>query len=565
MKTHAETLPAPPLARVWAWTAHAWERLPLREPWRVLVPLLVVEWAAIGALATSVHHNGWLYYQGGDQIWYWSTSWLLGHGLVAKALVSLGWPLLLAPFAPIVGAGYVAGLPAAILIQVLLLTPLALYFVYDLAARIGGRVVGYVAALLWTVGPYLAIPLFVQRYHEKYVDEFLPHPLGLTAMADFPGTVAVVVAAALAVRAFELRDVRVAILAGLVGGYAGLIKPSNLLFLPAPVVALAIGRRWRELAAGALAVVPALVALSIWKYKGYGYLPAFQSLPQHEVTRVALGTDTITSPYHKYVNIDWSHLQNNFDGIGQVFWSLRVLQFLPFAGALAVARRAPVLAVFVSVWFWVFLILKGSNVESSVDSGSFFRFLLPAVPALVVMVAALPLLIPRYGPLLSRRFPAPRPRAVSSWLLVGATLLLGLLPVAVAAAVSPLVGFDRAVNVNGLVVPIDRSLDLTATVRGGTVSLRWQPVSQGQTKLYYRVLRVRGGLDVTCPARNGAASQCAVLIKRQWATRATRFVDRPGPGEWSYRVGVGANWLDDPHLGDIFLISPRVGVTVGRP
>jgi hypothetical protein len=561
VKARAETLPPTSLARAWAWTVRVWEAIPLAEPWRVLLPLLVVEWAALAVFATRVHHNGWLFYQGGDQIWYWSSAWLLGHAWVAQAVVSFGWPLLLAPFALIFGAGYVAGLPAAILIQVVVLAPVALWCVYDIAARIGGRVVGYTAALLWTIGPYVAIPMFVQRYHEKYVEQFLPHPLGLTAMADFPGLVALLVAAAFTVRAYQARDLRMAAIAGLAVGYAGLIKPSNLLFLPAPVIALALGRRWRELGVGVAAFVPSLVALSLWKYKGYGYLPAFHTLPQHRETRLAIAADSIiTKPYHKYVDINWDHLHINLLGLGEVFWSVRVLEFLPLAGAVAVARRAPVLAVFLSVWFWVFFVIKGADVESSVDSGSFFRLLLPAIPALLVMVAAFPLLVPRYGVMLARRYSARAPRSVSTRVLVAAVVLFGVGPIAAAAIARPLEGYGRAINVKGLVIPVNRGLDLRAAVEGGKVTLRWNRASQGQTDVGYRVLRVRGGLDVTCPPRGGAASKCSLVLQHEQETRDNVLVDRPGPGEWTYRVGVGANYLGE--VGDLFLISPHVVATV---
>ena len=44
--------------------------------------------------------------------------------------------------------------------------------------------------------------------------------------------------------------------------------------------------------------------------------------------------------------------------------------------------------------------------------------------------------------------------------------------------------------------------------------------------------------------------------------RKTSAVDRPGPGTWTYRVGAAANWIDDPELGDVFLLSNPVTVTV---
>jgi hypothetical protein len=85
-------------------------------------------------------------------------------------------------------------------------------------------------------------------------------------------------------------------------------------------------------------------------------------------------------------------------------------------------------------------------------------------------------------------------------------------------------------------------------------------VSQGSTGVLYKVLRLRGGLDVTCPERNGAASQCSIVAGHQQITRKTFLVDRPGPGTWTYRVGVSASWTGD--AGDVFLISPLTVVTV---
>jgi hypothetical protein len=542
--------------------ASRWLDRLLARPRTVLATLAAAQITLTLVLALRVEHNGWVYYQGGDQIWFTTSGWLLGGLELAPSEASYLWPLVQAPITLLTGPSYVNALPVLVLLNVLVLGPIALLCVYGIASRIGGRLLGYWAGLLWVLAPYAAIPLFVDRYHEKYVDQFLPHPLGLTAMADFAGMVALLVGAAFTVRAYQARDVRLAAIAGLAVGYAGLIKPSNLIFLPAPLIALAIGRRWRELAVGTAAFIPSLVALSVWKYKGYGYLPAFESLPQQHETRVALGTDTITQPYDKYINVDWHHLHLNLLGLGEVFWSVRVLQLLPFVGALAVARRAPILSVFLSVWFWVFFVVKGADIESSVDSGSFFRLLLPAIPALLLMVAAFPLLVPRYGPALAKRFPAAPPRRVSTWALVAAVVVLGIVPVAAAAAVSPLDGYGRAVVVKGLEIPVDPGLDVRATVDGRRVMLRWKGASQGDTALFYRVLRFRGTPDVTCPPREGAASQCSVVVKRELTTRGTSLVDRPGPGEWSYRVGVGANSVDDPRLGDIFLISPRVGVTL---
>ena len=76
---------------------------------------------------------------------------------------------------------------------------------------------GYWAAFLWVVVPYVTIPMFDQRYHEKYVDITLPQSLGLTVLGDFPSMVFLLVTAYLIVRALDTHDWTDAVLAGLTG------------------------------------------------------------------------------------------------------------------------------------------------------------------------------------------------------------------------------------------------------------------------------------------------------------------------------------------------------------
>jgi 4-amino-4-deoxy-L-arabinose transferase-like glycosyltransferase len=533
----------------------------------VLVPLLVVQWIAQVVFSLSVHHNGFLYYQGGDQIWYYTTAWLSGHGVIPKTLISPAWAFLLAPFALVIGPGYISALPVAILIQALVLAPIALFCVYDIASRVAGRLIGYVAAVLWVVGPYVAIPFFEHSYHSKYVDQFLPHPLGLTMMGDFPSVVCLLAAGALMVRAYQARRIELAVAAGLVTGLAVLTKASNLIFLATPVVLFLIGRRWRELGTFALACVPALAALAVWKYRGYGTLPAFGNAFVEQ--RQALGvTGNIFTPYHKYANIDWSHLQNNLDGIAEVFFSLRVLQFLPFAGAIAVARRSWPLAIALSTWFWLYFVIKGSDSVSSVDSGSFWRLLLPAIPPLVVMVACLPVLVPRLGPVLAKRYPPSAPRVPGRRMLIVAAILFGLVPLVAAAALHPIGGQGRSIVVNRIAVVVDTGIGLQALAVGDKVRLRWNDAADGSTRVFYRVLRARGGRDTICRAGggtekgSGGAQNCFFIGKIAVRTRSTSAVDTPGRGTWTYRIGVAANWIDDPRMGDVYKVSAPVTVTV---
>ena len=110
----------------------------------------------------------------------------------------------------------------------LVLGPVALLCVYGIASKIGGRLLGYWASL-WVVTPFAAIPLFVDRYQERWAEHFLPQALGLTAMADFPSTVLVLAAAFFVVRSLSPGHLTDAVFAGVLLGAAGALKPPNLL------------------------------------------------------------------------------------------------------------------------------------------------------------------------------------------------------------------------------------------------------------------------------------------------------------------------------------------------
>jgi hypothetical protein len=541
-------------------TARAWRRIPVAEPWRLLLPLLAVHWAALGLFTLSVRNNGWLFYQGGDQIWYYTTGWLLGHGWITDPLVSYGWSLVLAPIALIAGPAYVSAMPAVVLLQALVLAPLALWAVYEIAARLGGRLGGYLAVLVWTFAPYLTIPLFAQRYHEKYVEQVLPHALGLNGMAEYPSIVLMLVAAALTMRAVQARDPRAAVVAGLAAGFAGVIKPSNYIFVAAPLVGLLFARRPRELLAFAGSLAPSLGALALWKYQGFGYVPAFSN--SYQEIRLASGTGTFFRPYDRYVHIDWAHLHINLLQLREIFWSMRLLEWLPLAGAIAVARRSVPAALLLSVWFWSFFVLKGSAESASVESGSFWRLVMPGLPALLIMIAALPLLLPRLGPGLADRFRLPPVRPLSNKIVVGVALALGVAPLAAAAVVTPLHGTTRTVEVDEIAVPVDAGIALEASARRGAVQLRWRKFSTSSGDVFYKVLRSRGSTDVNCILRPGGADKCLATGEVAQATRNETALERPGRGTWTYRVGVGANHLDDAEGGDVFLVSPPVTVTL---
>lgn len=106
-------------------------------------------------------------------------------------------------------------------------------------------------------------------------------------------------------------------------------------------------------------------------------------------------------------NLSVDALQANMAGLREYFWSQRLLQWLPLAGVVAFARRSVHLAVALGSWLGAYVAFRASRTDVGFDDGELFRVLLPALPAYVLLAAALPLLVPtlatRLGPLAQPR------------------------------------------------------------------------------------------------------------------------------------------------------------------
>ncbi len=545
--------------------------------WAVLAPLLVAQWLALLAFALTVRHNGWLYYQGGDETFYYTTSWMLSGWHLPTTPIGFGWSYLLTPLALFVGPNFLAALPGIVLVNTLVLLPVATLCVYGIASRIGGRLLGYLATLLWVIAPYAVIPLWDPRYHQKWVELSLPQMLGLTNLGDFPSLVCLLVAAYFCFRALDGEDLRDGIVAGLAGGFAVAIKPANALFVIAPVLAFLLAQRWRQFAAFAVSAAPALIALAVWKSRGLGFNPAISAGDPH---LAYLGLVGFTDPFTKYVHVNWHMLGQNLDILREFFWSVRPLEYLPLAGAVAVSFRSLPKGAFLTSWFFAYFFIKGSSTHARVEDGSFFRLMMPAFPAYLLLAASVPLLVPTYGRELAGRLPPLRPRGIGNRRLGVAIAVFALVPLVLVLAIRPMRA-PTAVKLfpDGVFLPIDQGFRAAATVQGPAVTLTWQAKSGPGVKVFYRVLRapaymrdpetsanppiVRG---IKCVQRSGgAATDCSLFgTLVVGSTFGRTFADKPGPGRWTYYVGMASNWLGDPDFGDILLLSRPVTVTVGK-
>jgi hypothetical protein len=556
------------------------ERLPplaRYEPWIVLAPLVVAQWVVLAAFALTVQRNGWLFYQGGDQTWFYTSAWELAHGRIPETLAGYLWPFLLTPLAALAGPDFLDGLPAIILGQVLVLTPLAVFCAYWVAARIGGRLVGYFAAVAWIVAPFAAQPLFVGRYHERWNEQTLPQALGLTALGDFPSMVLLMVAAVFVLRALDGRARGDVLAAGIVAGLAIALKPANGLFVFAPLVAFALARRWRAGLEFALALAPAVLTLVVWKYRGTGIsvlaldpsvLAAAQPPPPHpsELPWWEQARD--------FVPLDRHQLNQQFLGFREYFWSARLLEFIPIAGAIAVARRSIPKAAFFVVWLAAFFVVKGSSPSVNVETASIWRLLMPAWPAYFFLAVSLPLLVPVWGGRLPERFPA-RLRAVqwSRRALIPVALVLAI-PLAGTVLLPPSKGEGAAkLPLQSLFLPVDQDVGLTVTPVVGGLDLRWRaPEPRGADSFF---IVYRSPLEYTLSEGDPRvihqgklceptehASRCTIEMSEVGRTRSSRFVDRVPRGRWTYRIGTAANWLNDESQGDPFVISRPLNVSV---
>jgi hypothetical protein len=537
-------------ARVNGTLVQAWRAVTDVRPLYVLALLLGLQWLAVLALALTVRHNGWLYYAGGDQLWHYTGAYLLAHGHLPPSFVGYGWSILLLPIAAIAGPNLVSALPALVLFNTLILLPLALLCMYGIGARIAGRMFGYFAALLWVAVPYLGIVFLEPGYHQKYTELTLPQGLGLTSVPDFPSTVALIVSAYLCLRAVDSARWETGALAGLAAGYSIAIKPSNSIFLVAPALLLVV-ERWRSLLAFAAGLAPSLLTLALWKYRGLGELAAAPPQP----LRLASGPGDLLRRIHQPKLNSWAHLHQVLLGFREHFWIARVIEWLPIAGLIGLLARSRRGLLLVGSWFVVYVLAKATYIPASIDDASFFRIMLPSFPAYLLLIASVVLLVPG-----ARARPEPvqpdRPGRRLTIAVVTAFVVFAALPLGVIAAVPRLHDQGHlAVRAPDTLIPVSGTVQATRT--GNAVRLSWHGLKPGTARTFFHVLRSnQADGSLVCAGRiANAADNCVLFAPSIATTRGTTFVDHPGPGRWTYRIGVAANWVDDPTLGDIYVVT----------
>ena len=371
---------------------------------------ILLQWLSTLVAALRADHAGWRFEQSSAAYASIQGAFRLVDGDLPRQGPGILWPIVLSPFASLADTidGVLAG---AVLLNVFVLAPLALVAAYWLAARVGGRLLGIATLILWIAAPWLLHVLALEKYDPVVRDRVLPLLLGLTAEPAFPAAVALVCAAALVSSSLDRRSLAGAAFAGLVAGAGVAIEPHSLLFLGGAAGAYVAARRVPDAGVFALALVPAVLAIALWQ------------------ARAVDGPDPLA-----FGPVVWDQFTTNMAGLREFFWSQRLLEWLPLAGTIAVARRSVPLALLLGGWMISFGIVLGSQPEAGLAGGALFRILLPALPAYVLLVAAIPLLFPtlavRLGTRLDPISPARRPGRSA---LAIAAVVLALVPLATAA------------------------------------------------------------------------------------------------------------------------------------
>jgi hypothetical protein len=533
-------------------------RLGRVRPLWIVAALAPVQWLIALLVALRAPHNGWYFYSGGDATAYWAHEWALSHGHLGSTVLGYGVPVFLAWVPKLFGPTQLTGAIPIVFLQVLVLGTVALASVYGIAARLAGRVFAAWAAALWVLAPVLAIPLWRPDYHERYTGLFLPQALGIVNLGDFPSMVVVLAGSYFVFRTLDTGSGNDAVLAGLLLGLAIGIKPANALLLPAPVLAFALARRWRQIPTYAVALLPALITLAIWKVRGLGHLPLL-SAPE---VRQAVGASIPVLPrVGHYLQFSASHFGDNMAQIREFFWSRLLLEFLGAAGAVAALRKAPAKAVYLIAWFAAIVVVKGGAPVAEVKQTSFFRVTMPGFPAYLLLAACVVLLVPRWGRTLRRprsedTFPQ-RTRALTI-----AVVVLAALPLAAVAAARPAPPELLARNdLSAVESPISHSLAISTERIPDGVRLRWTGPDTNGAKVFYIVYRTDSGNG--CVYQPGRTSEVCLLQMGSLGHTAIRFLDdTPTPGRYTYRVAISVSWTKEYTNGDVILLSPPKTVVV---
>jgi hypothetical protein len=238
---------------------------------------------------------------------------------------------------------------------------------YAVALLIGERVFALGAVLLWIAGPVvLAKHYFIVGgpnvdYKTVYRHDVLPTAFGLTARS---GIVAACLLLASAWLVLARTRAPLWLTIGLGGGAAAaaaLVYPRAWLALAAPLLVAIAARRPAAIAAAIATAGAGLVALALFRH----------------VPHIPHG---------------WHRMGLTLDNIREYSWSRRVLEYLPVAGFVGLARRSAPAAAFCGAALVATVILPAARPLGITE---YLLAIVPGLPIYWLLAASIPYLVPR--------------------------------------------------------------------------------------------------------------------------------------------------------------------------
>jgi len=257
------------------------------------------------------------------------------------------------------------------------LLALQVVLVYAVMLLATGRLGALLAGLFLVLGPVvLAERYFVSgggippiQYRTVYRHDVLPTTFGLTARSGLVAACLLLAAALLVLARTRLPEWSTAALGGCAAAAAALVEPRVWLALAAPVAATLVARRLPALAATGATCGAGLLALALFRH----------------VPHVAFG---------------WHQMGQSLDSVREFSWSRRLLEYLPLAGVVGLARRSPPAAAFFAVVLVALVILPLSR---PLGLTGYLLAIVPGTSTYWLLTASIPFLVPRPARVPERR------------------------------------------------------------------------------------------------------------------------------------------------------------------
>jgi hypothetical protein len=265
------------------------------------------------------------------------------------------------------GQGWPRATGSVVVAACLLAAEVAL--VYAVMHLVAGRVAALFAGLVLVAGPVILARRYFQSgggeppidYRTVYRHDVLPTELGLVHRAGLVAACLLLASAWLVVARTRLPAWSTAALGGAAAAAAALVFPHAWLVLAAPVAATLVRRDARGVGATLVTAAVGLAALAVFR----------------EVPHVAFG---------------WHQMGRSLDSVREFSWSRRLLEYLPLAGVVGLARRSGPAAAFFAVVLVAAVILPLSR---PLDLTAYLLVIVPGIPAYWLLTASIPFLVPR--------------------------------------------------------------------------------------------------------------------------------------------------------------------------